>query len=290
VPFGGHTGDCGGYHGYIVGISLSNPRSVKRWTTRARGGGIWAPGGISTDGKSLFVATGNTFDAPTWSDGEAVLRLAPDLRRSDDKKDFFTPSDWKALDVRDADLGGTNPLPLDIPTRSGNQALILALGKDGKAYLLDRKNLGGIGGSLAVETVAAGAIRTAPAAYPVADDVFVAFQGQGAHCPAPERDAGLTVLKIQSGLPPAMTTAWCAPLSGAGSPIVTTTDGRSNPIVWIVGAEGDNLLHGFKGDTGDPLFTRPVQAMAGLRHFQTLIATEDRLYVAADGGIYAFAF
>jgi hypothetical protein len=30
--------------------------------------------------------------------------------------------------------------------------------------------------------------------------------------------------------------------------------------------------------------------MAGLRHFQTLIAAEDRLYVAADGSIYAFRF
>jgi len=30
--------------------------------------------------------------------------------------------------------------------------------------------------------------------------------------------------------------------------------------------------------------------MIGLRHFQTLIATEDRLYVAADGTIYAFVF
>ena len=113
-------------------------------------GGIWAPGGISTDVESLFVATGNTLGAETWSDGEAVLRLAPDLHRSYDKKDFFAPSDWQALDALDADLGGTNPLPLDIPTQNGNQALILALGKDGKAYLLDRHNLGGIGGSLAV--------------------------------------------------------------------------------------------------------------------------------------------
>jgi hypothetical protein len=38
------------------------------------------------------------------------------------------------------------------------------------------------------------------------------------------------------------------------------------------------------------LFTGPSQAMIGLRHFQTLIATEDRLYVAADGTIYAFVF
>jgi hypothetical protein len=71
---------------------------------------------------------------------------------------------------------------------------------------------------------------------------------------------------------------------------VTTTDGHSNPIVWVVGAEGDNQLHGFRGDTGETLLTGPRQTMTGLRHFQTLIATEDRLYIAADGTIYAFRF
>jgi hypothetical protein len=71
---------------------------------------------------------------------------------------------------------------------------------------------------------------------------------------------------------------------------VTTTDGQSNPIVWVLGAEGDNQLHGFRGDTAGTLFTGPHQAMAGLRHLQTLIATEDRLYVAADGTTYAFRF
>ena len=71
---------------------------------------------------------------------------------------------------------------------------------------------------------------------------------------------------------------------------MTTTDGHSNPIVWIVGAEGDNRLHGFRGDTGEPLFSGPAQPMRGLRRFQTLIATEERLYVAADGTVYAFGF
>ena len=70
---------------------------------------------------------------------------------------------------------------------------------------------------------------------------------------------------------------------------MTTTDGRSDPIVWIVGAEGDDRLHAFRGDDGEPLATAPV-TMRGLHHFQTLIAAEDRLYVAADGTIYAFAF
>ena len=160
VPFGGHFGDCGQYRGFVVGISLSAPRIIRSWATRARGGGIWAPGGISTDGTSLFVATGNTFGARTWSDGEAVIRLAPDLHRSDNKRDFFAPSDWEALDARDADLGGSNPLPLEVS--GGGQPLILALGKDRKAYLLDRNNLGGIGGQLAMETVSERSIITAP--------------------------------------------------------------------------------------------------------------------------------
>ena len=30
--------------------------------------------------------------------------------------------------------------------------------------------------------------------------------------------------------------------------------------------------------------------MTGLRHFQTLLAAGDRLYIGADGGLYAFAF
>jgi hypothetical protein len=70
---------------------------------------------------------------------------------------------------------------------------------------------------------------------------------------------------------------------------VTTTDGGSDPIVFIVGAEGDDELHAFNGETGEPLAVAPVR-MLGLHHFQTLIATADRLYVAADGTVYAFAF
>ena len=292
VPYGGHYGDCGDYRGRVVGIRLRDPRDVVSWSTRGRGGGIWAPGGIASDGRSLFVATGNTIDVTTWSDGEAVLRLAPDLHRDESPQGYFAPSDWRTLDDRDADLGGTNPLPLDVPGAGGSAALLLALGKDARAYLLDRNRLGGLGGGLLSETVATRHILGAPAAYRTGDGVYVAFQGPGAHCPATSRGKGLTVLQVRSGSPPALATAWCGALRGEGSPIVTTTDGRSNPIVWVLGAEGDDRLHGFRGDNGEPLFAggRSEDAMTGLRHFQTLLAADDRLYVGADGRLYAFAF
>jgi len=291
VPFGGHFGDCGDYHGWLVGVSLHDPGKIVSWETRATGGGIWAPGGPAVVGHDLFFGTGNTFDANGWSDGEAVWRVAPDLRRVDDSHDFFAPRDWQVLDQHDEDLGGSNPVPLDVPATNGSQALMLALGKDRKAYLLDRNDLGGIGGQLAVATVSERAIITSPAVFPAADGTFVAFQGPGAQCPSPSHSNGLTVLKISAGSPPTMTTAWCGALRGAGSAMVTTTDGHSNPIVWILGAEGDNRLHGFRGDTGEPIFSGGAdETMRGLRHFQTLIATQDRLYVGADGHVYAFMF
>jgi hypothetical protein len=292
VPFGGHFGDCGDYHGWVVGVDLRDPTKNVAWKTPARGGGIWAPGGIATDGKSLYVATGNTFGASTWMGGEAVIRLSPDLKASSDRRDYFAPENWQSLDARDADLGGTNPVLVDLPGVSDHQTFVLALGKDGHAYLLDRDNLGGIGGSLVNEAVSPRPIRTAPATYPVAGAAFVAFQGTGSRCPAGQPGGDLTVLKIAGRDRSALSTAWCAVLRGAGSPIVTTTDGHSEPIVWIVGAEGDNRLHAYKGETGEPLLAggSANETMAGLHHFETLIATDERLYVGADDRIYAFVF
>jgi len=287
VAFGGHYGDCGDYHGWVVGLPVHDPGNVASFRTRAQGGGIWAPGGLTVVGHELFFATGNTFGARAWSDGNAVFRVGPGLHRSEARKDYFAPSDWRLLDRRDEDLGGSNPVAFNVPSAGGDKALLLALGKDGKAYLLDRDNLGGIGGQLASETVSDLRIITAPAAYPVGDAVFVAFQAPGAHCPGSGAGA-LTVLKISGGPSPRLSTAWCGALRGRGSAIVTTTDGRADPIVWILGAEGDNRLHAFKGDTGQPIFVSAP--MAGLRRFQAPIAAQDRIYVGADGRVYAFAY
>jgi outer membrane protein assembly factor BamB len=78
---------------------------------------------------------------------------------------------------------------------------------------------------------------------------------------------------------------------GAGSPITTTSDGGPDRIVWITGAQGDDRLHGFRGDNGMPVFTGggPAERIPEQRHFTPVLAAERRLYVAGDGGIYAFS-
>ena len=290
VAYGGHFGDCGAYHGRVVGISLAEPTRVLSWSTAARGGGIWSPGGVVSDGHALYVTTGNTMGARAWGGGEAVIRLGLDLAFSGRTEDYFAPVDWRDLDDEDLDLGATNPLLVTLPGAAPAE-LALALGKDGKAYLLDRRALGGIGGSLRAKKVSQVPIRTAPAAFPAGDGVYVAFQGRGSDCPE-GRGGDLTVLRISAGAPPDMGVAWCAAAGGRGSPIVTTTNGRSNPVVWIVGAEGDNRLHGYRGDTGETVFAggSTAESMGPVRRFQTLIAAGRRLYVAGDKEVYAFAF
>nr|WP_277398499.1 hypothetical protein [Burkholderia sp. Ac-20353] len=289
VPYGGHWGDCGDYHGWVVGFRLDHPDApdaTTAWATRGSKGGIWAPGGIAAADGSLFVSTGNTEGAVAWGDGEAVLRLAPDLHRSASRRDAFAPLDWQRLDELDLDLGGVNPLPIEIRGRR----LIVALGKDGKAYLLDRDNLGGIGGALDVRQVTHRPIITAPASWSTADAAFVAFHGSGAECTQRSNAAGLVALRIAKGSRGGISTAWCAQVDGAGSAITTTSGDGEQRIVWIAGAEGDDRLHGFRADTGQPVFNggSPEDRMSGLRHFVTILAANGRLYVAGDGRIYAF--
>jgi hypothetical protein len=287
IPYGGHFGDCGDYHGMVVSVGLEPPHAMRSWSTAARGGGIWAPGGVSSDGKALYVATGNTMLALRWSGGEAVIRLGPDLTFSAQPRDFFAPSNWFRLDMTDADLGGTNPLLLKLAARE----FILALGKDGKAYLLDAQNLGGIGGNILTKSVSSDQIRTSPAYIALDNKAWVAFQGQGVDCPKGS-NGDLTALKVTPGASPTLDVAWCASAHGRGSPIITTTDGHANPIVWIVGAEGSNRLQGFRADTGAQLFAGggAAEAMTEVRRFQTPIAVGGRLYVAGDEHVYAFMF
>jgi len=285
VNYGGHFGDCGAYHGTVAQIDPNTPTLEANWQTRASGGGIWAQGGIAGDGTNLFATTGNTFGASSWQDGEAIIRLHPGLVHSDDSHDFFTPSNWKSLDNSDQDLGGTEALPIDIHgARTAKR--VIAFGKDGNAYLANRNNLGGVGGQIQVTQVSNGSIRTAPAIYETDTSTMIAFTHSGSsHCSG----SNVTMLNIAASGNTPISFAWCAQYNGNyGGPIVTTTDGAANAIVWVPGAEGDNQLHGFNALNGSVVFSGTGTSMSGLHHYQTILATEKRFYVAGDNKVFAF--
>src|SRR5262249_51229297 len=148
-------------------------------------GGIWAPGGLATDGKSVFVATGNTFGATNWMGGEAIVRLGAGATFSGDPADYFVPSNWQYLDATDLDLGGSGPILVDVPGATPSQ-LVVALGKNGVAYLMDRNNLGGFGSGdgvnregLGSAQVATDSIVNAAAAYTTASGTYVVMLSNG---------------------------------------------------------------------------------------------------------------
>jgi hypothetical protein len=104
-----------------------------------------------------------------------------------------------------------------LPDGGPGAALLLALG-NGKAYLLDRADLGGIGHPLAEQKVGDGGYVFSPAAYRLGQNMLVAFHIDGAVCPGKTHDDGLMALRISGGPQPALQSAWCANLDGQGAP------------------------------------------------------------------------
>jgi hypothetical protein len=123
----------------------------------------------------------------------------------------------------------------------------------------------------------------------VRDAILVVYQARGAACPSGAYIAGIAALAVTAETGNRLHSAWCARMDGRGAPIVTTTDGSSEPIVWAVGAEGDDRLHGFRGDTGEEIYAGAGDGMSGLRHFATILVAAGRFYIAGDGRIFAFA-
>jgi outer membrane protein assembly factor BamB len=290
----GSMADCSMYHGWLVGIPIENPASVTAWASATHGeawrGAIWAVGAIASDGRNPFVTTGNTFNTGgNWDGGEAVIRLQPGPIFSGDPSDYWAPTNWLDLDGPDLDLGSSGPLLVDVPGATPSH-LVVALGKDGNAYLVDRDNLGGVNAPVASEHVADSEIRQAAVTYRTEQGTHVAFRASG---------RTLTAFRITAANPPEIVSTWSVDRGngGCGSPFVTSTDGTNNMIVWVSGTQdphdsaGDQRLHGYDGETGAVVYAGggPNELMAGTHTYNTTgIAARGRIYVAGDNKVYAF--
>jgi outer membrane protein assembly factor BamB len=289
VPYGSLL-DCGIYHGWLVGVPINDPSGVMAWATDAIGGAIWGVGGVASDGKNPFVVTGNTFNTGgNWGGGEAVIRFQPGPIFTGSPSDYWAPINWLDLDNLDFDLGGCGPLLVDVPGATPSR-LVVALGKDTWGYLLNRDNLGGISAPVAQGNVAPGnSIIQAAVTYRTNQGTYVAFRAS--------REK-LSAFRITATNPPTIISAWSVtrPSGGCGSPFVTTTDGSSNPIVWVVGTagwgiEGDQKLHGYDGETGAVIYAGggPNELIPGTHSYSTTgIVARGRIYIAGDNKVYAF--
>ena len=148
IPWGSH-GDSGPYHGWVTAYNAQTLGLAALFNDSPNGttqteGGIWMGGGgpAADSAGNIYVSTGNgTFDVTGSSKpayGNSVLRLAPTTLSV---ADYFTPFEQANLDSQDLDLaaGGVVVLPDQTGT---NPHLLVAGGKEGKVYLINRDNMG----------------------------------------------------------------------------------------------------------------------------------------------------
>src|SRR6476469_3528287 len=279
--YSGYVGDCGNYHGWVVGVDINNPTNVHGWATTAMGGGIWGHGGVASDGTNMFVITGNTFNTGgNWMGGEAIIRLQAGPTWTGMPTDYWAPTNWFNLDGSDTDLGGVSATVIDVPGATPFQ-LVLALGKDSNAYLLNRNNLGGIAVPVTQSNVGGTNRGISAVTYRTSQGTYFAFHN----------DVGaIRAYRITPTNPPTITFAWSMSQNGRGSPWVTTTDGTNNVIVWVAGVAGDQRLHGYDGDTGAVVYAGggTNELMTGTRQWNTGMVARGRVYFGADNKVYAF--
>jgi hypothetical protein len=293
VPYGGHIGDCGAYHGRVVAINTADPTTVNGWATAGAGEAIWAAGGMASDGTNVFAITGNrTGGGGAHADSEEVVRISGmGVLDKSTPKNFFFPTTWATMDGSDADFGANSPVYLNVAGATP-AALLMALAKDGHFYLLDATNLGGADGStpLANLMVSNGAmsIHTAPASYTSTMGVHVIFSTDtGAQCPGGGTGEVVMSVSVPAGAPPVPKALWCAPITGGpAAPISTTTDGTNEPIVWVMSG---NKLMGFDGDTGAVVFNGGNDTCAGVRKWTSPIAVKGRIVVGADNQLCSWS-
>jgi len=254
VPYGGLYGDCGQYHGWVVGIPIAGSGAVLSYQVPTmREGAIWgvAGFGIAANG-DLYVATGNGASNTVYDYGDSVIELSPSLT----VLGYFAPTNWVQLNENDQDLGSVAPTVLP----DGD---VFQIGKEGVGYLLSGTDLGGIGGQIYNASVCGGAYGGTAR---VGDSILVPC------------DNGLWDLNMGAD---SFSIAWQASTSNfdSGSPIVT------GDLVWAVNINDADLL-GFNLSNGVQAYSFPL---AAVDHFISPAAAPGNLFVAGGDELYAFA-
>jgi hypothetical protein len=251
VPFGGLAGDCDNYKGRVVGVRVDGSGSPIAYTVpTAREGGIWTPPGPSWGGHYLFVSVGNgASTSPPWDHSDSILRIDGNAHLYQ----AFAPSSWPSDNANDRDLGSQGP------TLVGNWVFID--GKGGVAYVLNRAQLGGIGGQVSSLPLCNSYGGTAV----VASTVFVPCT-DGVRAVQVDGSGHLHVL-------------WHAASSVTGSPIVG--GGR----VWALDP-GAGVLHALSTSTGADEGSATVGSVS---RFATPAAYGTLLYIPTLSGIKVVA-
>jgi outer membrane protein assembly factor BamB len=268
--YGGFTGDCGEYHGWVVSAATSGSGPIAAWQVPSNNlGAIWAPPGpvISAAG-DVWVSTGNTEllqpDDTLYDGSNAIIRLDPGLTGPIEQ---WAPRNWAFLNRLDIDLASMAPALLP-------GGLVFVTGKEGQGYLLRQDHLNGIGGEVFKARVCTSGGPTGGAFGGSAVGSSLIY--------VPCKDA-LTALRI-SPQAPSFAVAWRTDLY-ANSPVL------AYGLLWTVAADVGGYRGNWRGtlvalDPGSGAVKARLP-LGPIPHFPSPAAAGGALYIAGQGAVYA---
>lgn len=284
-------GTNGPYHGWVLGYDPVTLARTAVWCTTPNGGlgGVWMGGNlITTDGAgALYFSTGNgtfglynagrdplpsDFDAagfPTDRNfGDCVVKLVPDSSTAANPNpngwglaltDYFCPVNQRDLDTGDLDLGsgGVVILP-DSVGSAAHPRLLVAGGKEGRIYVIDRANLGKFRGGVSGGTFNASGDAcvqvTPPSTVHAILSTPALFNGQ-LYYAGGYVDRGKTFSIANGFLNPTPIAQTPDGYGYLGSTPTVSANGASNGIVWCVD-RGTNQLRAYAAaDFSNELYT-----------------------------------
>jgi hypothetical protein len=301
----GAFADTDPYHGWVLGFNESNLQLVSVMNTSPNllsGGsdnpgesGIWQSGaGLSSDGTHLFFVSGNgDFDNTVGDYGDSVVEIAPDSSTQANPEltgygvgvdQFFTPYNQLALANADADLGSGGSMIL--PTQPGaNPDEMIAAGKQGTIYLINRDGMGGYSSSTNndIQEVSLGhgewgspAYFNGSIYYHAVGDVLKRFSlmSNGMLSAAPAASGAI------------------AYTSQGGTPSISS-DGTANGIAWDVNWDASNqVLYAYDATTLTELYSSNMNASrdqmdAGVKFITPTIAN-GHVYVGSSDALTVY--
>jgi hypothetical protein len=240
------------YHGWLIGYNETTlaQEVVLNLTPNGSDGGIWLGGIMADSTGNVYTVSGNgTFDASVGGKdyGESVVKLSgtgSDLSITD----YFAPYNQEVLSGEDWDLGAGGATLL--PDQAGTYPhVMLAAGKGGTVYELNRDSLGGY------DTTADQNLLTVP--FVVGSDTV--SSGNRAAGPAYWQTqvfmAGSNTYPMQFSLQGSLISTIPIAQSNkhygypGGSPVISA-NGNTNGIVWILqtdkyASSGNAILRAF---------------------------------------------
>ena len=255
VSYGGNFGDCGDYHGWVVGVSESGPPRMVTFESApdGHGGAIWQGGGApAVDARGdLYVATGNANPDPPEGGpdpvtyAESVVQLSPDLHPVAAFKD--------ARAGGDEDFGTGNPVLLP-----GGR--VFAVGKTNIGYVLRQ---GDLGQQAAIHGICGSDPDGGPAYDAATNSVFV-----------PCRDGGIQQVDLTRN-------TVVRRLHGANSaPILIGS------TVWAA-QYPDGRLSQF--DIASGRLLQQIDVGSSVPHFVSPSTALGRIFLGTDSGVAAFS-